>query len=153
MLLRLLRHVAAATIALLAVACASTPGAPGAPPQAALPGTPACFWLRNAYDWTVLNNSELIVHAPLTQNAYLVQLFEPVFDLDFHLGLGFEDVERTGLICGPNRDYLLVPHYTPVRIPIMAVQKLTAAEQVQLLRAAKKPVPRVLLQPHPPGGT
>ena len=151
--MRVLSQAVAASMALVAVACASTPASPPVPPTAALPGAPACFWLRNVFDWTVLNNSELIVHAPLTQDAYLVRLFMPVFDLDFHLGLGFEDVEHTGLICGPARDYLLVPHYTPTRIPIIAVQKLTAAEQVQLLRAAKKPVPRKLLQPHPPGAT
>lgn len=152
MLYRLLRNTAAVALAVVAVACASThAGAPAAAATANLPGTPDCFWLRNVYDWTVLNNSELIVHVPLPQNAYLVKLFQPVFDLDFHQGLGFEDVERTGRICGPSRDYLLVPHYTPRRIPIVAVQRLSAPEQVQLLRAAKKPVPRVLLQPQPAG--
>jgi hypothetical protein len=148
MLSRLLRNLTAASLAVVAVGCAGTHTAGGASAAtAALPGTPACFWLRNVYDWTVLNNAELIVHVPLPQNAYLVKLFAPVFDLDFHLGLGFEDVEHNGLICGPSRDYLLVPQYTPPRVPIIAVQRLTAAEQVQLLRAAKKPVPRVLLRP------
>lgn len=147
MLSRLLRNAAAASMAVVALACATThrQGGAGAP-TAALPGTPGCFWLRNVFDWTVLNNSELIVHAPLLQDAYLVTLFEPVFDLDFHLNLGFDDVEHTGLICGPARDYLVVPHYTPPRIPIVAVQKLTAPEQVRLLRASKKPVPRRLLR-------
>jgi hypothetical protein len=149
---RWLRHSAAAWVALMLSACASTHGRTGpAAASAGLPGTPDCFWLRSVYDWTVLNNSELIVHAPLAQDAYLVKLFQPVFDLDFHLGLGFEDVEHTGRICGPSSDYLLVPHYVPPRIPIVAVQRLTAAEQVQLLRAAKKPVPRVLLKPQPAG--
>jgi hypothetical protein len=149
---RLLRHSAAVSLAVVAVACASTHAGGGAvAPTANLPGTPDCFWLRNVYDWTVLNNSELIVHVPLPQNAYLVKLFQPVFDLDFHLGLGFQDADRTGRICGPSSDYLLVPNYTPRRIPIVAVQRLTASEQVQLLRAAKKPVPRVLLQPQPAG--
>jgi uncharacterized protein DUF6491 len=154
MLSRLLRHAAAASLAGVVVACAGTHGAAGAPAAtASLPGTPDCFWLRNVYDWTVLNNSELIVHVPLAQDGYLVKLFQPVFDLDFHLGLGFEDVEHTGRICGPSRDNLLVPNYTPRSIPIVAVQRLSAAEQVQLLRAAKKPVPRVLLKPQPAGPT
>lgn len=148
MLSRLMRTAAAAALAVMAVACATThPPAPPTP-TAALMGTPGCFWLRNVVDWTVLDNSDLIVHAPLARDAYLVKLFEPVFDLKFRLNLGFNDVERTGLICGPNRDYLLVSHYSPPQIPIIAVQKLTSAEQVQLLRAAKQPVPRALLQAH-----
>ncbi len=149
MLTRALRNASAAALAVAAIACATTGAQPGphtvAAAQTPLPGKPACFWLRNVYDWTVLSDSELIVHAPLTQNGYLVKLFEPVFDLDFHQGLGFEDVERTGLICGPNNDYLLVPHYQPRRIPIVAVQQLSNAEQAQLLLAAHKRVPRVLL--------
>jgi len=148
---RILRHATAAWLAAGVVACAS-PHA-GAGPAANLPGTPDCFWLRNVHDWTVLNNSELIVHVPFPQQAYLIKLFQPVFDLDFHLGLGFEDAEHTGRICGPSRSYLLVPNYMPPRIPIIAVQRLSAAEQVQLLRAAKKPVPRVLLKPQPAGPT
>jgi hypothetical protein len=145
MLTRLLRNVAVASGAAVVVACATTDAAPKQADTANLPGTPACFWVRNVWGWTVLNNSELIVQAPTNQNAYLVKLFEPVFDLDFHIGLGFQDVEHTGMICGPSRDYLIVRGYAPPRIPIVAVQKLTAAEQVQLLRAAKRPVPRGLL--------
>jgi hypothetical protein len=151
MRLRLLRHATAALLAVVVVACASPHAGAGA--TAKLPGTPDCFWLRNVYDWTVLNNSELIVHVPFPQDAYLVKLFQPVFDLDFHLGLGFEDVEHTGRICGPSSNYLLVPNYVPPRIPIVAVQRLSAPEQVQLLRAAKKPVPRVLLKRQPAGPT
>ena len=148
---RILRTATVALLAALLGACANPHAGAGA--AANLPGTPDCFWLRNVYDWTVLNNSELIVHVPLPQNAYLVKLFAPVFDLNFHLGLGFEDAENTGRICGPSRSYLLVPNYTPARIPIVAVQRLSAPEQVQLLRAAKKPVPRVLLKAQPDGPT
>jgi hypothetical protein len=155
MLTRLLRNAAVASGAAVLVACATTGTAPA--PKVAdtanLPGTPACFWVRNVWGWTVLNNSELIVQAPTNQDAYLVKLFEPVFDLDFHIRLGFQDVEHTGMICGPSRDYLIVRGYAPPRIPIVAVQKLTAAEQVQLLQAAKRPVPRGLLPaatPAPP---
>jgi hypothetical protein len=32
-------------------------------------------------DWTVLNDSTLIVHAPLPKDAYVIKLFEPVFSL------------------------------------------------------------------------
>lgn len=76
------------------------------------------------------------MHAPLQQDAYLVKLFEPVFDLSFHLNLGFEDVERTGQICNDADDYLIVRGYVPPRVPIVAVHKITMAEQAALLRSA-----------------
>jgi hypothetical protein len=105
-----------------------------------LPGKSACFWQSNFQgDWTVLNDSTLIVRAPLSKDAYVVKLFEPVFDLPFKQRLGFESTEHTGQICGD--DYLIVPEWQPPRVPIVAVHALTMAEQDQLLRAAGRPVP------------
>jgi len=110
-----------------------------------LPGKPGCFWKSNFQgDWTVLNDSTLIVHAPLPKDSYVVKLFEPVFSLSFKDGLGFEDKEHTGQICDNGDDYLLVPGWQPPQVPIIAVHALTMAEQGQLLQAAGKPVP------HPP---
>jgi hypothetical protein len=111
-----------------------------------LPGKSACFWKSNFQgDWTVLNDSTLIVHAPLPKDAYVIKLFEPVFSLRFKQGLGFEDKERTGQICNSGDVYLLVPGWQPPQVPIVAVHALTMAEQDQLLKAAGKPVPH----PHP----
>jgi hypothetical protein len=124
-------------------ACASNPRAASDRRHmqaASLPGKPGCFWLRSVYDWTVLNNQELIVHAPLQKDAYLVKLFQPVFDLRFHQNLGFQDVERTGQICDDSYDYLIVRGYTPPRIPIIAVHQLTMPEQAALLQASGKNV-------------
>src|SRR5579872_2907702 len=150
MFVHLVRNAAALALATTAVACATAGYQPYAAPAnsaaANLPGTPACFWQRDVNGWTVLNKSELIVQAPLAQDAYLVKLFEPVFDLDFHLAVGFQDVEHTGRICGPSGDYLVVRGYTPPRIPIIAVQRLTPTEQVQLLQANNKPVSKQLLR-------
>jgi Family of unknown function (DUF6491) len=107
-----------------------------------LPGRPSCFW-RSSFqgDWTVLNDSTLIVHAPMSKDAYVIKLFEPVFSLSFKQGLGFEDKEHTGRICNNGNDYLVVPDWQPPQVPIVAVHALTAAEQDQLLLAAGKPVP------------
>jgi hypothetical protein len=83
-----------------------------------LPGKPSCFWKSNFQgDWTVLNDSTLIVRAPLAKDAYVVKLFEPVFDLNFKQGLGFEDREHTGQICNSGDDYLLVPGWAPPEVP------------------------------------
>ena len=137
---RALAILASAMLASALAACA----APGArtstetAQNASLPGQPACFWVRNVNDWTVLNDSELIVHAPLKQDAYLVKLFAPVFDLNFHIRLGFQDVEHTGQICNDSRDNLIIRGYSPPSVPIVAVRKLTMPEQAALLRPSGK---------------
>ena len=116
-----------------------------------LPGKPACFWKSSFQgDWTVLNDSTLIVHAPMPKDAYVIKLFEPVFNLSFKQGLGFEDREHTGQICNNGDDYLLVPGWQPPNVPIVAVHALTASEQDELLRAAGIPHRKVGTQPAPP---
>ncbi len=90
--------------------------APPAPP-APLPGTEACIFTVNLYDWTVLDDTTLIVYAPLHKEPYLVKLFEPVFDLSFHQTLGFEDVEHNGQLCDSG-DYVLVRGELPQRMSI-----------------------------------
>jgi len=140
--------VAAAILA----SCATTaaPSASGAKAVLAsatklenLPGKPACFWKSNFQgDWTVLDDSTLIVRAPLAKDAYVVKLFEPVFNLSFKQGLGFEDREHVGQICNNGDDYLLVPGWQPPQVPIIAVRALTKEEEDRLLVAAGLPVPR-----------
>jgi hypothetical protein len=124
--------------------CASSPSSQGAGVAAALrspggkgaalAGTPGCFWLSN-FDgsWTVLNDSELIVYAPLHSEPYLIRLFEPVPTLRFHERLGFADSEHTGMICSDTMDALVVPRWEPERVPIVAVRKLTGPEAERLL--------------------
>lgn len=142
--LRATAIVMLASAAVVICGCAANPssqGAGAAPNRvaaghgsAALPGKPGCFWLSN-FDgsWTVLNDSELIVYAPLYSQPYLVKLFEPVPTLKFRERLGFVDVEHTGMICDGTLDSLLVPHWQPHRVPIVAVRELTAPEAAHLL--------------------
>jgi hypothetical protein len=151
---------AVGALAAIAVGCATT----GHPPQSRtnldnltkvenLPGKAGCFWKSSFQgDWTVLNDSTLIVRAPLPKDAYVIKLFEPVFNLSFKQGLGFEDREHTGQICNDGDDYLVVPGWQPPQVPIVAVHALTMAEQDQLVRAAGKPVPHphTPTQPAPP---
>ena len=129
----------------VAVGCATTSRAPPANSELDkltkrenLPQTPGCFWRSDFQgDWTVLNESTLIVRAPLRKDAYVVKLFEPVIDLRFKQRLGFEDKLHTGRICDNGDDYLVVPG-EPLRVPITAVRVLTKDQQTQLLQAAGK---------------
>jgi hypothetical protein len=139
-----------AALTLAGGGCAST----GQPPSSTaaldnltkvdnLPGKPACFWKSSFEgDWTVLNESTLIVHAPLPKDIYVIKLFEPVFGLKFKEGLALEDREHTGQICNDGDDYLLVPGWQPHQVPIIAVHALTTEEQAHLLQAAGNAVPK-----------
>jgi Family of unknown function (DUF6491) len=145
----LLINAAVGALAAIAVGCATTAQPPASTAKLDnltkvenLPGKPACFWKSSFQgDWTVLNDSTLIVHAPLPKDAYVIKLFEPVFSLSFKEGLGLEDREQTGQICNNGDDYLVVPGWQPPQVPIVAVHALTMAEQDQLLQAAGKPIP------------
>jgi hypothetical protein len=145
----LLINAAVGALAAIAVGCATTAQPPASKAKLDnltkvenLPGKPACFWKSSFQgDWTVLNDSTLIVHAPLPKDAYVIKLFEPVFSLSFKEGLGLEDREQTGQICNNGDDYLVVPGWQPPQVPIVAVHALTMAEQDQLLQAAGKPIP------------
>ena len=101
---------------------------------APLPGQPGCFRLSE-FDgsWTVLNDSELLVYAPLYSQPYLIKLFAPVPTLRFRERLGFADTGHTGMICNDTMDTLVVPRWEPERVPIVAVRKLTESEARHLL--------------------
>jgi uncharacterized protein DUF6491 len=115
--------------------CAAT-HAPVARADTALPGTEACFWVRMIRHWDVIDTSTLIVYAPLPQNAYLVKLLQPIPDLNFHFGLAFDDVDRTGRICRID-DSVSVGEPFPMRVPIAAVRALTP-QQVQQLKDSSR---------------
>lgn len=129
-------------LALAVLACAgctaggtSARQAPPAPP-APLPGTEACIFTVNLYDWTVLDDTTLIVYAPLHKEPYLVKLFAPVFDLSFHQTLGFEGVEHNGQLC--KGDYVLVRGELPQRMSISSIRSLTPAQAKQLIADSKR---------------
>jgi hypothetical protein len=128
-----------ACAALAAAGCAIT-AAPSQRAAAPLPGTDACVFIRNVYDWDVIDSSTLIVYAPMRKDPYLVKLFAPVFDLDFKQRVGFEDGDHSGMLCGNGAANLVVgDEIGPQRVPIVAFRKLTVEQAKQLLTRAKRP--------------
>jgi hypothetical protein len=123
--------------AVLALAGCNAGGAAGTRPAPPLPGTEACIMTVELYDWTVLDDSSLIVYAPGQHQPYLIKLFTPVFDLPFHETLGFEGVEHNGQLC--RGDYVIVRGEMPSRTAISAVRLLTPAQAKDLLAASKHP--------------
>jgi hypothetical protein len=120
--------------------CASHPQpAPKAPEPEHLPGKEACFWTNSISDWTVLDDSTLIVTAPLPKDAYLVKLFAPIPDLSFRQRLGFQsEAGEGGRFCREN-GYVFELGPVPQRWPAVAVRALTPEEARQLLNRAGGP--------------
>lgn len=118
-------------IALCALAgCASTARRPSLP----LPGTEACIFSTNVNGWDVLDDSNLVVHAPLPKDTYLIRLFAPVHGLAFQEKLGFEDGDHDSRLCSSG-DSLVIGGSVPQRMPIVAVRKIEP-EDIAALKAA-----------------
>jgi Family of unknown function (DUF6491) len=131
-------------LSLASVGCAA--GSASAPHPAPLPGTEACIFTANLFDWTVLDDSTLIVYAPLRREPYLVKLFAPMFDLPFRQTLGFEDTEHNGQLC--KGDYVVARGEIPQRMTISSVRALTPAQAKQLIADSKqKPAQKPAAQP------
>jgi hypothetical protein len=124
-------------LAALTGGCAAT-GAPAARATAPLPGTDACIFISSIQSWDVVDQSTLIVYAPLNKDAYLVKLFEPVPELPFKERIGFEDTTHSGQLCS-DRDELLVRGDIPRRVPIVAVRRLTSDQVKRLLHPSAAP--------------
>ena len=124
-------------LAVLAVAgCTAGGTAATHAPPAPLPGTEACVFTVNLNDWTVLDDTSLIVYAPVHKEPYLVKLFAPVFDLSFRQTLGFEGVEHNGQLC--KGDYVLVRGDLPQRMPINSIRSLTPDQAKRLIADSKQ---------------
>lgn len=106
-------------------------------PPAALPGTEACIFTVNLFDWRVLDDSSLIVYAPGQRQPYLLRLFTPVLDLPFQETLGFEGVEHNGRLC--KGDFVIVRGTIPSRTMIDAVRLITPAQAKELVQASAHP--------------
>ena len=137
-------------LGLCLVGCASQPKQAAAP----LPGKNACFWTSTIYDWTVINDSTILVHAPSPRDAYLVKLFYPIPGLTLdQVSLGFQGGDgEPGQFCREN-GYVISPGPVREREPVIAVHALTPGEAKQLLASAPGHAPhRVASKPAPPQG-
>lgn len=119
----------ALSLSLLALGACATTKQPD--PLANLPGTDSCIFSVEIQDWTVLDDSTLIVHAPLKKDAYLIKLFQPIIGLRFHESLGFVDGDHNGQICKIG-DSLFVRGEERQSSPIAAVRLLTPDQEKQL---------------------
>jgi len=124
------------TAALLAGGCTTSStlaGKSGAP----LPGTEACVFRVNLWDFTVLDDSTLIVYGVSRRDAYLVKLFAPITALTFRETIGFESLGASSQLC--RGDYVIARGDIPERMPIDSLRAVTPAEAKQLIAASRNP--------------
>jgi hypothetical protein len=124
----------------LIASCASPPRQE----STSLPGTDACFWIANVSDWTVLDNSTLLLSAPLAEDAYLVKLFAPIPDLKWRLRLGFEGGDGVPEQFCRDSGYVLAYGPVPQRELAVSVRALTPAQARQLVARAGDPAPHAV---------
>lgn len=124
-----------AAVAVLALAAAGCAGSATDVKRnaAPLPGTESCIFTVELNDWFVLDDSTLIVYAPMHKEPYLLKLFAPITGLGFRESLGFEDTTHNGQLC--RGDYVVARGDVPQRMPIAALRQITP-QQAQQLRAA-----------------
>jgi hypothetical protein len=135
------RRTALLTLALAAAAASGCASSRAGSQRAAtaLPGTDACVFIRNIYDWQVIDLTTMIVYAPLRKDAYLLKLFAPVQDLDFKERVGFEDSDHNGQLCGFGDDLVVRDEIGARRTPIVAFRRLTPEQLRQLLPPTRSP--------------
>jgi hypothetical protein len=126
---RLIEYVLLGLLGIALAACASQPRRD----LVNLPGKDGCFWTRSLFNWTVLDDSTLVVHAPMKQDAYLIKLFAPISGLTFHERLGFEGGGGDPAQICSNNAYMIAGGPIPEREPIVAVRSLTPDEAKTLL--------------------
>jgi hypothetical protein len=98
----------------------------------------------------VLDDSTLIVTAPLPKDAYLVKLFAPIPDLSWRQRLGFQsEAAEPGRFCREN-GYVFELGPVPQRWPVVAVRALTPGEAKELLKRAGGPAPHRADSPESP---
>ncbi|MFT3905185.1 MAG: DUF6491 family protein [Steroidobacteraceae bacterium] len=123
-------------IPVLAAAAALSACATNAPrtAQVPLPGKDACLYVNTVSSWEVLDEQNLIVHAPMQKDTYLVKLFQPATGLRFQEVLGFEDGDHNNQLCSSG-DQLRIGGPVEQRVGILAVRQVTA-DDVSAYKAA-----------------
>ena len=92
----------------------------------------ACFYARDASNWTVLDRSTLIVYAPNKSHAFRVEVGPGAPDLRWADHLAF--VSRSNRICGRAGDRIVTPTGTANRsYAVIGVRRLDPASLEALL--------------------
>ena len=110
-------------------ACASSPGEPA---TAASLGND-CVYMSFLRDWQYLDERSMVLWSPNADDAYLLVLSTPLFNLKFEHTLGFVDADNDRRLCSFGRDSIVAGNRsTREQATIMSMKRLDAAGIAQL---------------------
>lgn len=134
--------VALTGIAMVAAGCANGPAVADRNPaaQVNIAGPETCVFIRSIFDWRVVDDERIIVRETAgDDNAYLVSLASPSFNLHTADAIAFADGNGDGRLCSFGGDAVLLPGTIGERRPIASLKRLTGAEAKALLGRAAAP--------------
>ena len=97
--------------------------------------TNACTWFTSIDNWQRLDDRHLIVWGS-GNDAYLVELSLPLFDLDTAPSIAFVDHNHDGRVCGFGMDEIVIPHAAVFRSS--TIIGMTQLDSAALAAVAKK---------------
>ncbi|MBT8100118.1 MAG: hypothetical protein KJO82_10225 [Gammaproteobacteria bacterium] len=147
----MLKHIVTIAISCGLFACATTDSGETTAATEGLPRGSDCISQGTIRDYTVLDDSNLIVRAS-GRRAYHVQLSRPVWGIKSAWQLGFES--RTGQICSSFSDVIVDDKFSGDRVRISSVRRLTPEDEEDLkIRFGKvKPKQEQPREPEPVEG-
>ena len=114
-----------------ALLCASVPAVaqPSQPyPPKPVPNEPACLRQRNIYDFQPVPGNRSLVVIDLARQRYRVNFIGACYNLQYHLGIGFQTHGAGGLSCVSRGDSVILRDaVTPAPCIIKDIQYQTAA--------------------------
>jgi len=118
----------------LAIGAAQTACA-AEPDSAVIPAKPTdtCVFYSALYDWQILDNSNLVVWVPGTDDAYHLVLAMPLSGLRSAFKLGFVDGTNDGRLCNFGQDAITVGENSrQQRSTIQTIERLNDATLAKL---------------------
>jgi len=117
-------------------------------PEGPLPRGTDCISQLTVRDYTVLDNSNLLVTGPSTRRYHVV-LFQPAYGLRSTWQIGF--YSRAGRICPGSSDLVVSNGLDTESYNISSIRELTDEEYDQLLVSFGKKQPEETPDPEPEG--
>ena len=126
----------------LAAGCSNGPAVADRSPaaQVNITGPETCVFIRTIFDWRVVDDERIIIRETAgDDNAHLVLLVSPSFNLHTADTIAFADGNGDGRLCSFGGDAVLLPGTIGERRLISSIKRLTDAEAKALLGRTASP--------------
>lgn len=109
--------------------CATTETAPKPDSDIEANGSD-CIWTRTIRDYTVLNDSNLLIHGA-GKKSYFVTLLSPSWEMQSSMGMAFMSTD--GRLCPFGRDRIVFRGMTEEAVRIRSINEVSVDQAEQLL--------------------